>query len=520
MPEAKRLLSELLTATNAKIMDLVLQLNTKGGLIQRDAESLAEARTIRLQILQVMDRAGIKGVVDKLEGMAADAVGEVASDLAKGPALTGASMRKLESIALGPLQHIPQEWIKAGEHLASLVVLATNTSASIRDVTLEVARTLELTGKQAETLANAAIAGAARAAVVEVAQSANESLAGDDFFVYLYDGPADDDKSRPFCEQHAGRCYTFAEIQKLRGPKGQPGPVWVHCGGYNCRHEWTPITVRDALAKGYTIVGSIPKKSAKPLKQKVTPAKVASPALLPTTVSTALAPPPVPKKVPQPKKADSSGYEVGFKPSPAKQFRRLDTNDRQKEFAALHESKATAWHRQLPAPESQALTSYTGEMYGPMNDLLRGKDVRMFGDVVKDGDPLHKPVKEKVERALSALDKASFPADVIVYRGQRHTQLAQQAEAGTLAVGTQIELLGFTSTSIKRSVATGFMAGRRDETVLFEIRVRKGSKAVYVDGFSENRGEKEVLLQHKLKLHILSYKKSAEGYMVITAELV
>lgn len=262
MPEARRLLQELLTAANKAITDLVLQLNTKGGLVEKDAEALREAKLIRVQILQTMERANIKGVVDQLQGLAAEAAFDVASDTEAGPAFSGASLQNLERVATRPLLEIPPAWQKAADHVASLVVLATNTGASIKDVLGEVSRTLQVTAKQAETLGNTAIAGAARAALVEQSESANEFLAGEDYFVYLYDGPDEDDKTRDFCARLVGQCYTREAIDGIKAAKGQPTPVWVHCGGYNCRHEWTPITVREAKAQGLTIHGlvDVPKK--------------------------------------------------------------------------------------------------------------------------------------------------------------------------------------------------------------------------------------------------------------------
>lgn len=61
---------------------------------------------------------------------------------------------------------------------------------------------------------------------------------------YLYDGPSDDDVIRPFCQEHVGKIYTIDEIRAL--DNGQGLPVETYKGGYNCRHEWVPLS--DELA--------------------------------------------------------------------------------------------------------------------------------------------------------------------------------------------------------------------------------------------------------------------------------
>lgn len=59
----------------------------------------------------------------------------------------------------------------------------------------------------------------------------------------MYVGPLDD-ATRPFCEEILNSkdlpIYTVEEIQSM--DNGQLGDVFTSCGGYNCRHEWVPIS--------------------------------------------------------------------------------------------------------------------------------------------------------------------------------------------------------------------------------------------------------------------------------------
>jgi len=56
---------------------------------------------------------------------------------------------------------------------------------------------------------------------------------------FLYDGPGPDKIIRPFCAEHLGEEYTLDEINGM--DNGQTGDVFFTCGGFNCRHRWTPI---------------------------------------------------------------------------------------------------------------------------------------------------------------------------------------------------------------------------------------------------------------------------------------
>jgi hypothetical protein len=60
------------------------------------------------------------------------------------------------------------------------------------------------------------------------------TAAGVKEFRYLGPGP-----ERPFCNKIIGRTFTIDEISKL--DNGQVGDVFTSCGGYNCRHYWSPV---------------------------------------------------------------------------------------------------------------------------------------------------------------------------------------------------------------------------------------------------------------------------------------
>jgi hypothetical protein len=65
--------------------------------------------------------------------------------------------------------------------------------------------------------------------------------------LFLYRGPRDV-KNRPFCAEHVGKTLTAGQIGQLDNGKGQPKPVSIYGGGWNCRHVWTPVVADEATA--------------------------------------------------------------------------------------------------------------------------------------------------------------------------------------------------------------------------------------------------------------------------------
>ena len=113
-----------------------------------------------------------------------------------------------------------------------------DTGGEISDVTRRLNR-LRLVGHRARTLANTALAQYDNAATIQLARQAGITR-------YKYHGPP---AEREFCQAllSTGRFYTLAEINAM--DNGQGIPVWSSCGGYNCRHQWLPVPVRDEVSE-------------------------------------------------------------------------------------------------------------------------------------------------------------------------------------------------------------------------------------------------------------------------------
>lgn len=66
---------------------------------------------------------------------------------------------------------------------------------------------------------------------------------------YLYTGPKDG-ITRPFCRALINLVVDEKQMGKLDNNQGKP--VKIACGGYNCRHSWSPVTESFIEAAGLT----------------------------------------------------------------------------------------------------------------------------------------------------------------------------------------------------------------------------------------------------------------------------
>jgi hypothetical protein len=108
----------------------------------------------------------------------------------------------------------------------------------IGDVTRALRHT-RIAAHQARTLSNTALAQYDNATTFQLAKQAGITK-------YKYHGPP---AQREFCQAllATGRYYTLEEIGRM--DNGQGLPVWSSCGGYNCRHQWLAVPVRDAASE-------------------------------------------------------------------------------------------------------------------------------------------------------------------------------------------------------------------------------------------------------------------------------
>jgi hypothetical protein len=138
----------------------------------------------------------------------------------------------------------------------------------------------------------------------------------------------------------------------------------------------------------------------------------------------------------------------------------------------------------MPGDEQDALFDYQGSGYYYINRGLRGNNL--------DAEDA-----AKVKLIDSAMSRASISESVVVHRG-----MTGAAFGSGNATGKTITDSGYVSTSLNRKVAYGYSSDRGDVQV--QIRLPKGSKALYIDTMSENVTEYEMLLPRGSRFRVIS----------------
>ena len=142
--------------------------------------------------------------------------------------------------------------------------------------------------------------------------------------------------------------------------------------------------------------------------------------------------------------------------------------------------------------EFQALQDYTGDSFVDINRYLyKGHDE---GVDVNRADA----IGQTIDALDSAFEGTEAPFPFTVYSG-----LSGRYKAEKIVPGSEYIFRGYLSTSLSHDVAiSGFTDSK--ESVVLQIEVGKGQKAIYVDSVSSIDGELETLLPRGSKVKIIS----------------
>lgn len=212
------------------------------------------------------------------------------------------------------------------------------------------------------------------------------------------------------------------------------------------------------------------------------------------------------KEKTQPKKVPLTAKKTGSKPEKElnSAYYNKALNSREKEDSKLVKQKmkdAQAVDRELykfykpqlfSQEELDAISEYTNESYGPINRFLyKGHDP----EVTPEQD---ERIVQLIQNLDSAFEETQSPFPYTVYTG-----LSDRYSADKIKVGADYIFRGYLSSSLDFNTAIGTFAGE-DNTVVLQIEITKGQKAIYVDPISENPGETETLLPRGTKVKIVS----------------
>lgn len=148
---------------------------------------------------------------------------------------------------------------------------------------------------------------------------------------------------------------------------------------------------------------------------------------------------------------------------------------------------------------------YTNDGYEDINSYLRdGGKGWVYGD----------HIKAQAERIEDALDEASLPKSIVVYRGIKpFSKINEQWDA--IKEGDRLVDLGFLSTSLDKTTAKSFVGYEKIKlTYLLEIILPAGTPAALISEHvlqdREIVGEYEVLLQRNIPLRVVGKQVASE----------
>jgi hypothetical protein len=201
--------------------------------------SAIDAARILGGLRQNLAQAGLGDVLVEIDSLYASELArldETLSRVSRGVAVfTSADVSLVQTLATYDIEQIANEIDLSVDELRSYAVRQAMTGRKVE--LSEVIGTLsDRLERHSETIENTSLSGFYRALTV----SKSEEL-GLDLFVYL--GP-EDEVTREFCAERVGKVYSREEID--RWDNGQGLDVWTYLGGYNCRHQLSPISLEDA----------------------------------------------------------------------------------------------------------------------------------------------------------------------------------------------------------------------------------------------------------------------------------
>jgi hypothetical protein len=242
--------SEQMPEIIGRLLDLIDQYLADGG----EALSLGELSSVATfgDLLDLVSDAGLGDLTETMRERLTELSDKVADSLRLGGLKTGQltldssalealidyKVREaIETIALPIVKEVQTAWISS-----------TFTGKPIREAMAEVGAALvNSTPAQAETLVGTAFNA------IDRGVTAGTVDASDPDIVYLYIGPSPDDGdriTRKTCIHIVNKYFTRDQISRMEN--GQIADVFLHGGGWNCRHSWQPLSLEVADETGLT----------------------------------------------------------------------------------------------------------------------------------------------------------------------------------------------------------------------------------------------------------------------------
>lgn len=141
-------------------------------------------------------------------------------------------------------------------------------------------------------------------------------------------------------------------------------------------------------------------------------------------------------------------------------------------------------YKKFTLSEKEAIDEYSMGAYQDVNDYLNGKypDYKIGKEITKDID--------------SAISKYTLTDNIVTYRG------TEKKYYEGLTIGDKFSLKMYSSTSLNENIAKTFMEDK-ENAIMLEIRVPKGTPSLYVGDNSAYEFEAEFLLGRDLSFKVI-----------------
>ncbi len=143
----------------------------------------------------------------------------------------------------------------------------------------------------------------------------------------------------------------------------------------------------------------------------------------------------------------------------------------------------------------------------------------MMNDHLWNGAPASKEILKSIEWLDQALQRASLPEDMVLYRGVTPgIWEAMKSDPKYITPGKTFPTKGFTSTTYDRTTAWKHASGKAkdaDEIAMIEVLAPKGTQALSLEANSYSPQDKEVLINKGTKFKVVEARKDGNVMRLI-----
>jgi hypothetical protein len=140
-------------------------------------------------------------------------------------------------------------------------------------------------------------------------------------------------------------------------------------------------------------------------------------------------------------------------------------------------------------------------------------------DHLWNGAPTSKDIRDAIELLDQALQRASLPEDMVLYRGVNPPLWeAMKSDPKYVTPGKMFPGKGFTSTTYDQATAWKYAsekANDADEIAMIEVLAPKGTPALSLEAHSYSPSDKDILINRNTKFKVIEARKDGNVMRLI-----